>query len=152
MRITRGIPTALVAAWAGLALAACSSDPDPDASDGASPGATMAAEESVPDVSGIVDEARTATGCEAWAGGRVAGEGVLAGWAYTCDVDGDGVVETTLSVYSSGDALENDLANVEAADATAAIIKGDEVIIATNDPDHLAALGGMGEVVRELGS
>ncbi|WP_062303745.1 hypothetical protein [Demequina subtropica] len=149
MRIIRGVTAALIAASAGFALAACGGD----SGDESSAEATMAAaEESVPDVSGIVEEARTATGCETWAGGRVAGEGVLAGWAYTCDVDGDGVVETTLSVYTSGDALESDLANVEAADATAAIIRGDEVIIATNDPDHLAALESMGEVVRELGS
>ncbi|WP_062385612.1 hypothetical protein [Demequina iriomotensis] len=149
MRINHGTRVALVVAVAGTLLAACSSDPDDEASAGAAAAAT---EESVPDVSGIVDSVRTATGCETWAGGKVAGEGVLAGWAYTCDVDGDGLPESSLSVYSSGDALESDLANVEAADATAAIVKGDGFLVATTDPDHLAALEGMGEVVRELSS
>ncbi|WP_062316189.1 hypothetical protein [Demequina maris] len=150
MRITPGAKTALVAAAAGLLLSACAADTDSAAGASASASADAA-----PDVATIVADVNTVTACEtfggAWAGGRVAGEGVVAGWEYTCDVDGDGVAETTLSIYNDAADLEADLATIEAASADTAIVKGAGYLVATTDWSHLASLTETDvEVVREL--
>ncbi|GMA37566.1 hypothetical protein [Demequina litorisediminis] len=94
---------------------------------------------------------RVATGCETWAGGRVAGAGYVSTWEYTCDVDGDMVVDSTLAIYTTADALEGDVATREAADAATAIVKGDDYLFITTDADQATAVEGLGaEVVRPL--
>ncbi|WP_062385609.1 hypothetical protein [Demequina iriomotensis] len=149
MRINNGVKAALLATTAGMLLAACSSDADTDASPSAS------AASAAPDVAAIAEQVNTATGCDtfggSWAGGRVAGEGVLAGWEFTCDVEGDGVVETTVAIYETADALESDLANREAATADTAILRGEGYLVTTTDASHLASVANLGaETVREL--
>ena len=151
MRINTGMKAAVLVVAAGAMLAACSSDGDGDATASPSASASAPAAEAMPDVSGIVDSVRTATGCEPFAGGKVAGEGVVAGWQYTCDVDGDAVPEATLSIYSSADDLATDLTAVESASADTGIVQGDDYLFATTDADQLAAVSGLGgEVVRDL--
>lgn len=150
MRINSGMKVAAIAVAAGAVLAGCSSDGEGEATTSPSASAPTV-EEAMPNVSGIVDEVRTATGCEPWAGGKVAGAGVVAGWQYTCDVDGDGVAEGTLSVYTSADDLEADLATIEAASTDTAIVKAEDYLFATTDADQLTAVSGLGgEVVRDL--
>ncbi|MDN4476866.1 hypothetical protein QQX09_13490 [Demequina sp. SYSU T00192] len=150
MRITPGAKTALVAATAGLLLTACAADTDSAAESSASASADAA-----PNVAAIVADVNTVTGCEAfggtWAGGKVAGEGVVAGWEYTCDVDGDDVVETTLRIYADDADLETDLATVEAASTDTAIVQGSGYLVATTDWSHLSSLVETDvELVREL--
>ncbi|MDN4474746.1 hypothetical protein QQX09_02630 [Demequina sp. SYSU T00192] len=150
MRISDGTKAALIAAAAGLALAACTSGSDTDASAAAS-SASDAISSIAVDVSGIVDDVRTASECASWAGGKMAGEGVVAGWEYTCDEDGDGTPEATVAIYVSQDDLDSDLATVEAASSDTGIATGDHFIFTTTDPDQLAAVADLGgEVVREV--
>ncbi|WP_062313812.1 hypothetical protein [Demequina rhizosphaerae] len=150
MRIHQGTKAVLVAATAGLALAACTSGSDSDASAAAS-SATTAISAAAVNVSGIVDDVRTASECGSWAGGKMAGEGVVAGWEYTCDADGDGTPEATLSIYVSQDDVDSDLATVEAASSDTGIATGDHFIFTTTDEAQLAAIADLGgEVVREV--
>ncbi|WP_062529663.1 hypothetical protein [Demequina rhizosphaerae] len=150
MRITHGAKTALVAVTAGLLLTACAADTDSAAEASASASADAA-----PDVATIVADVNTVTGCDTfggtWAGGKVAGEGVVAGWQYTCDIDGDGEAETTLSIYEDAADLATDLPNVEAAAEDTAIVEGAGYLVATSDWSHLASLVETDvELVREL--
>ncbi|WP_062464115.1 hypothetical protein [Demequina soli] len=147
MRMNQGIKVAVVAASAGLLLAACSTDSDTDASTSPAASDTVA----TLNVSQIVEDIRTATGCESWAGGRVAGEGVLASYEYSCDATGEGTDVSTFRVYTSGDALDSDLVTIEADDTTSGIVKTDSYIFATPDADQLAAVSALGgEVVRDI--
>ncbi|WP_062520927.1 hypothetical protein [Demequina silvatica] len=152
MRFSIGAKATILAATAALALSACAADSEAGASASAS-----ASAESAPNVGTIVADINTLTGCETfggvWSGGKLAGADVVAGYQYTCDVDGDGVAETTLSIYNATDDLEADLANVEAANADAAVLRGDHYLVATTDSSHIASLENEGvEVLRELAS
>ncbi|WP_062316195.1 hypothetical protein [Demequina maris] len=150
MRIHHGAMAVLTAAAAGLALTACTSGSDSEVSAAAS-SATDAISAAAVNVSGIVDDVRTASECGSWAGGKMAGEGVVAGWQYTCDEDGDGVPEATVSIYLSQDDADSDLATVEAASSDTGIATGDHFIFTTTDADQLAAIADLGgEVVREV--
>ena len=145
MRINNGVKGALVAAATGLLLTACSSDAEPEAT-------ATAAAESGSEFAAIAEDIDTRTGCDAfggvWAAGE-AGEGVAE--VYTCDVDGDGAAETTLTLYATHADLEADLANVEAASDATAIVTSETYVVATTDSSHLASISATDvEVVREL--
>ncbi|WP_084078355.1 hypothetical protein [Demequina sp. NBRC 110057] len=145
------IPAAVGMIAAATLLTACSSDADTDASASASASPSAAESFDASLVSSTLDSVRTATGCETWAGGRVAGAGVVAGWEYTCDVDGDTVPESTLAIYTDADSLAEDIANRESADSTTAILEGDNYLLMTTDADHASAVEEAGaEVVRPL--
>ncbi len=146
MRFNNGVKTALVAATAGLLLSACSSDSGTDASEAA---------ESTVDTAAIAANIDTLTGCDTfggtWAGGESTDEDAAAVAEYTCDVDGDGAIETTLWIYGSADDAAADLANVEAASADTAILEGDGYLVATTDSSHLASIANEDlAIVREL--
>ncbi|WP_062303744.1 hypothetical protein [Demequina subtropica] len=150
MRINHGVKVALVAATAGLMLSACSSDSDADAT-----ATATAMAEAGPDVAAIAENINTLTGCDAfggsWAGGKVAGEGVIAGWEFTCDVDGDGVVETTVAIYEGTDMQEADLPNIEAASDTTGVLTGEYFTVSTSDTSHFASIANDDvTVVREV--
>ncbi|SEI92266.1 hypothetical protein [Demequina mangrovi] len=148
MRINDTVKATMLAAATALVLVACSSDSDGDASAEAS----APAAEATPDVAGTVAAVKDAIACDgSWAGGKMAGSDVLVGWQYTCDTDGDGVAEGTLSIYPTAEALDSDLANVEGAATDTGIVEGDRYLYATSDPDQFAAVSGLGgEVVREI--
>ncbi|WP_062466586.1 hypothetical protein [Demequina maris] len=149
MRIHIGTMAVVTAAAAGLALTACTSGSDSEASAAAS-SATDAISAAAVNVSGIVDDIRTASECGSWAGGKMAGERTV-GWEYTCDEDGDGVPEASLSIYLSQEDLDADLATVEAASSDTGIATGDHFVFTTTDADQLAAIADLGgEVVREV--
>ncbi|WP_062520923.1 hypothetical protein [Demequina silvatica] len=148
MRISGVVKVAVVAASAGAVLAGCTSSSDDEASP--SPSTESISAEAV-DVAGTIASIKEVATCESWTGGKAAGEGVLAGWQYVCDQDGDLVAEATLSIYLTTDSLERDVAEIEAASADTGIVQGDHYIFATTDPaqfDAVVDLGG--EVVREM--
>ncbi|SEI92201.1 hypothetical protein [Demequina mangrovi] len=147
MAFNNGVKVALVAATAGLLLSACSADSDAEAS--------ASAEVATPDFAAIAEDIDTRTGCDAfggtWEGGESADADAAAGWVYTCDADGDGTVETTLSIYATGDDLATGLTEVEAAAEDTAILAGGDYIVATTDSSHFATVADTDvEIVREL--
>ncbi|MDN4478562.1 hypothetical protein QQX10_01985 [Demequina sp. SYSU T00039] len=145
MRITKSATAAALAATAGILLAGCTAD---SASEETPTASASAVELNVGDLLATV---KASADCPAWVGGKVAGEGVVAGWEYTCDADGDEAVDATLTIYTSADARDGDLAAIEAADASAGIVVGDGFVFVTNDPADLASVGELGEIVREIG-
>ncbi|WP_062289459.1 hypothetical protein [Demequina phytophila] len=148
MRIGDAVTVAMVAASAGLVLAGCTSSSDDEASPSPSTESISAA---AVDVAGIIASFKEVATCESWTGGKAAGEGVLAGWQYVCDQDGDLVPEATLSIYLTEDSLERDITEIEATSADTGIVKGDHFIFATTDADQFdAAVELGGEVVREM--
>lgn len=143
MRITRTASALMLAATAGIVLAGCSADTGADASPSAS---AAAAELNVGD---LLANVKAAAGCDAWTGGKVAGEGVIAGWEYVCDADGDSEPDATLTIYTDAESRDAGLAAIESADASSGVVLGDAFVFVTSDPDELAAVAVLGEVVRE---
>lgn len=144
MRTSRVLTATVAVAATGLLLTACSSDSSTDASPSAS--ATAAAELNVGEVLASVKDSLD---CAAWAGGKVAGKGVVAGWEYICDADEDGLADATLTIYGTAEAQDGDLSTLEGADSTTGIVRGEHFILVTTDPAYVAALADLGEVVRD---
>ncbi|WNM28500.1 hypothetical protein RN607_05715 [Demequina capsici] len=164
MRTTTTATTIALMASASLMLAACSSDTT--AGDGTGDSASTAADavtggaatsgaattSSAVNVSELLDSVRVASGCDSWIGGKVAGEGIVAGWEYTCDADDDGEWNDLLAIYSSNANRDMDVANYEAAYPDAAVLTGDGFVFLTTDQAQVDAVGALGAVVRELGA
>ncbi|WP_084101856.1 hypothetical protein [Demequina sp. NBRC 110051] len=153
MLFSRSTVSALaVAGFGAVLLAGCAPASEAESSPTAS--TSPAAEQSV-NVGDVVADVKTLTGCETfggtWAGGKVAGEDVVAAWEYTCDVDGDGTVETTLAIYDTAEDQEADLAVREADSADTALLEADGYTITTTDSSHFQTFEGDGlTVAREL--
>ncbi|WP_084129074.1 hypothetical protein [Demequina sp. NBRC 110055] len=153
MLFSRSTVSALAVAGIGaVLLAGCAPASEADSTPTAS---TSPAAEQAVNVGDVVANVKTLTGCETfggtWAGGKVAGEDVTAAWEYTCDVDGDGAVETTLAIYDTAEDQDADLATREAAGTDTGLLTAEGYTIITTDSSHFQTFEGDGlTVAREL--